>query len=77
MQTLDGITVYPSEANFVLFRTPPGQANDVFAALKQQGILIKNLSPSGGRLRDCLRVTVGRPDENEAFARALEDALRS
>ncbi len=77
MQTLDGITVYPSEANFVLFRTPPGQANDVFAALKQQDILIKNLSPSGGRLRDCLRVTVGRPDENEAFAHALKDALRS
>lgn len=69
------LTVYPSEANFVLFRTPPGTANTVFARLRQGGILIKNLHGAGAALADCLRVTVGTAEENEAFVRALRDAL--
>ncbi|NBV74900.1 MAG: histidinol-phosphate aminotransferase, partial [Methylococcaceae bacterium] len=43
---------------------------------KQQGILIKNLSRQGGLLTDCLRVTVGTPEENLSFLKALQLALQ-
>jgi histidinol-phosphate aminotransferase len=69
----DGITPYPSSANFILFKTPKDKANDIFAAIKQQGVLIKNLSPQGGLLADCLRVTIGKPDENQVFIDALKN----
>ncbi|HED19823.1 MAG TPA: histidinol-phosphate transaminase [Gammaproteobacteria bacterium] len=75
LDTFDGIEVYPSEANFILFKILQGKADDIFNTLKKQGVLIKNLNPVGGRLQNCLRVTVGRPDENEAFLAALQKAL--
>ena len=43
LKKLPGLTVYPSEANFILFRTPPGQAAVIFEGLKTAGILIKKL----------------------------------
>jgi histidinol-phosphate aminotransferase len=74
LAALPGVQVWPSAANFILFRT--GKAADtVFAALRQQGVLIKNLSGAGGVLANCLRVTVGTPDENAAFLAALSRAL--
>jgi histidinol-phosphate aminotransferase len=77
LEALEGISPYPSEANFILFKTPAGQADTLFEALKADGVLVKNLNPAGGRLRDCLRVTVGTPDENGAFLLALRKALGS
>jgi len=75
LQALDTLTVYPSEANFILFRTPAGQATELFEGLKVAGILIKNLDAAGGALQDCLRVTVGTPEENAAFLQALQKLL--
>lgn len=68
-----GVTVYPSAANFLLFRV--AQAPRVFEGLGQRGILIKNLSAAHPLLADCLRVTVGTPEENRQFLEALEDTL--
>ncbi|MCW8830798.1 MAG: histidinol-phosphate aminotransferase, partial [Gammaproteobacteria bacterium] len=39
------------------------------------GVLIKNMNAQTGALKNCLRVTVGRPEENTAFITALEKAL--
>ncbi len=72
LSTLKTITPCPSSANFILFRTQKDQANNVFNALKAQGILIKNLAPQQGLLTDCLRVTIGKPEENNAFIKALK-----
>ncbi len=69
------LEVFPSATNFILFRVPEGQGNDIFDKLKQSGILIKNLTPQGGLLQDCLRVTVGTPEENQAFIKALTALL--
>lgn len=77
MARIDGLTVYASRANFILFRVPAGRARQVFEAIKAQGVLIKNVDGEGGMLRDCLRVTVGTPDENAAFLRALAAAMKS
>jgi histidinol-phosphate aminotransferase len=71
MQGIEGLTAYPSRANFLLFRTASGRASKVFQALRDSGILIKNLSGSHPLLTDCLRVTVGTPAENDAFVAAL------
>jgi histidinol-phosphate aminotransferase len=75
MVALDGVTPYPSAANFILFRVAPGRANAVFESIRAQGVLIKNMKASEGPLADCLRVTVGTPEENEAFLSALAQAL--
>lgn len=75
LNALNGITAYPSTANFILFKTPENRANEIFASIKQQGVLIKNLSAQGGLLADCLRVTVGKPEENAAFLAALTRSL--
>jgi histidinol-phosphate aminotransferase len=75
LNALEGITAYPSSANFILFRAPKDRANDIFTAIKQQGVLIKNMHPQGGLLVDCLRVTVGKPEENERFMAALKNSL--
>ncbi|MDO9422570.1 MAG: histidinol-phosphate transaminase [Methylobacter sp.] len=75
LNALNGMTAYPSSANFILFKTPANRANDIFASIKQQGVLIKNLSTQGGLLADCLRVTIGKPEENTAFIAALTKSL--
>lgn len=75
LNELEGIVAYPSAANFILFKTPKDRATDIFSSLKQQGVLIKNLSAHGGVLADCLRVTIGKPEENAAFLAALKQSL--
>jgi len=75
LNKIDGLTVYPSQANFILFRTPGGKATVIFEGLKEEGVLIKNLDKAGGLLKDCLRVTVGKPEENAAFLAALKKVL--
>jgi histidinol-phosphate aminotransferase len=75
LNELSGITAYPSSANFILFKTEKNQATPVFEHLKSEGILIKNLSPQGGLLTDCLRVTIGKPGENKLFIHAMAKIL--
>ena len=75
LRAFAALTVYPSAANFILFRAPAGRADELFAGLKQSGVLIKNLNGSAPALQDCLRVTVGRPEENAAFLAALGELL--
>jgi len=74
LNALEGITAYPSAANFILFHCQ-NSADTIFESLKQQGVLIKNTSPQGGLLSQCLRVTVGKSEENKAFMRALKNSL--
>jgi len=71
----DGVRPYPSETNFILLRVPAGRAGELFESLKRGGVLVKNLDGTQPLLADCLRVTVGRPEENNAFLAALEAAL--
>ena len=67
---LPGVTVFPTEANFFLMRVP--DAPRTFEGLKSQGVLVKQLHPG---LRNCLRVTVGTPDENRILLSALKECL--
>jgi histidinol-phosphate aminotransferase len=73
LDAIEGVRTSPSDANFILFSVPG--AAEIFESLKRRGILIKKLAGSHPALRDCLRVTVGRPEENAAFLRALEESI--
>lgn len=68
-----GVTAYPSETNFILFRTN-ADATAVYLKLKKAGILIKNLDRPGP-LKNCLRVTIGTKEENKEFLGTLRKVL--
>ncbi len=68
------LTVYPSDANFVLFRVEQDSAA-LFKRLMDQGILIRDLG-SHPRLKNCLRVTIGTPDENQAFLEQMAHIIK-
>ncbi len=73
LRRIPGLTVFPSDANFVLVRTP-GDAKRVFDRLLERGVLVRNLSRAGP-LERCLRITAGTPEENETCLRALRAAV--
>ncbi len=69
--------VYPSDANFVLVRAsgPTGSGEIVASRMKAAGVLIKDAGKMDPMLANCLRLTVGTPDENRRMFAALEQAL--
>jgi len=69
-----GVEVFPSGANFVLFRLRDHDARVVWQRLVDDGVLVRDCS-GWDRLDGCLRVTVGLPAENERFLAALGRAL--
>jgi histidinol-phosphate aminotransferase len=75
LRGLPGVTAFDTAANFILLRV--SDPDRVFADLKRQGILIKNVSRMHPLLAGCLRTTVGAPQENDAFVAALSAALTS
>jgi histidinol-phosphate aminotransferase len=73
LSKLRNVIVYPSETNFIMFRTA-ADASGIHRKLKQAGILIKNLNKPGP-LKNCLRVTIGTPEQNNVFLAALKTIL--
>jgi histidinol-phosphate aminotransferase len=73
LAALPGVTVFPSEANFVLFRVEYGAGlwRDL---LHNHSVLVRDVSRSAG-LEDCLRVTIGTEEENRRFLDAMADCL--
>lgn len=69
--------IWPSEANFILIRMEQGQARPIFEKLKATGILVKCLDGGHPALTDCLRLTVGSPDENQRMLDALKAVIAS
>ena len=76
MNALTDIVAFSSDANFILFRVDNKNANDVFDEIKNRGVLIKNMKATEGLLSQCLRVTVGTPEENNRFLTALSEAIK-
>ncbi len=73
LRGIDGLHPWPSEANFILVRGPRGCAGEIHHRLQAEaGILVKNLHGAHPLLADCLRLTVGTPEENAALIDALK-----
>jgi histidinol-phosphate aminotransferase len=73
LERLPGVTCWRSDANMILARVP--DAARAFAGLKQRGVLVKNVSTMHPLLANCLRLTVGTPDENAQMLAALQASL--
>jgi histidinol-phosphate aminotransferase len=69
------VETWPSDANFILFRPEHHDADKVWSGLLERSVLIRNCASWEG-LGGCLRVTIGRPDENDRFLTALEETLQ-
>jgi histidinol-phosphate aminotransferase len=69
------VDVWPSGANFVLFRPRSVDGGEVWQRLVDRSVLVRNCS-SWPRLEGCLRVTIGTPGEDDLFLSALEEALQ-
>lgn len=73
LRRLPGLTVYPSGANFVLVRAA-GDGHALWRRVADEGVLVRDFS-RWPRLDDCLRITVGTPEENDRCVAALRTAL--
>lgn len=74
---MNSVQVWPSAANFLLVRMPRGNGSATVAGLRERGVLVRDLHGASPLLADCVRVTVGTPEENEAFLTALEEIVAS
>jgi histidinol-phosphate aminotransferase len=75
LAALPGVKVWPSETNFILFRVDNADAVAVQQELLSRRILIKCLHKPGSALENCLRVTIGTPDENREFLEQLAEVI--
>jgi len=73
LTSIPGVRVYPSDANFLLVRTP-NPAGPVQHQMLAHGVIVKNVSRLP-LLDDCLRISVGTPEENQRCVAALRAAL--
>lgn len=73
LRKLRGVTVFPSDANFILVRVPHAQR--VFDGMRRRGVLVKNLHGGVALLEHCVRLTIGTPEENRKCLAALSEAL--
>lgn len=71
LAALPGVEVWPSNANFLLFRTG---RDDSFDRLLDHGVLVRDFSTEP-LLEGCLRVTIGTAEENDRFLDALKTSL--
>jgi len=69
LSALPGVQVFTTHTNFVLARVP--DAPRWFERLREARILVKNLHGWHPLLANCLRITVGTPEENSAVLAAL------
>jgi len=76
LETIAGVTPYPSDANFILIRLKT-DASQVFECLKLKGVLVKNLDQPGTSLQNCLRITVGLSEQNQILIDALKACVGS
>jgi len=70
LSAFDPLTVYPSDANFLLIKTD--DANALFVFLKEQGVLIKSFA-NHPQLGDCIRITVSNTDENNVLLAQIKN----
>ncbi|MFT3953470.1 MAG: histidinol-phosphate transaminase [Piscinibacter sp.] len=73
LTTMPGVKAFPSEANMILVRVPDSKR--AFEGMKQRGVLVKHIAGLHPLLSNCLRLTVGTPEENTLMIDALRASL--
>lgn len=75
LNAMEGVIAYPSATNFILFRLPVEDSTVVIEGLQRHRVFVRRYGTTGWGLENALRVTVGLPEENDAFISALTDVL--
>jgi histidinol-phosphate aminotransferase len=73
LHVMPGVHAFPSEANMVLVRVPDSKR--AFDGMKARGVLVKHIAGLHPLLANCLRLTVGAPEENDLMLSALKESL--
>ncbi|MDE2095479.1 MAG: histidinol-phosphate transaminase [Burkholderiales bacterium] len=73
LRELPRVRPYPSEANMILVRVPDSKRT--FEGMKARGVLVKHVAGLHPLLANCLRITVGTPEENVLMFEALKASL--
>jgi histidinol-phosphate aminotransferase len=78
LERMQGLRVYPSAANFLLARVAGGKGagTRVFDRLRAQGVLVKDFSGGHPLMENCLRLTIGTPEENRILLAGMREALK-
>jgi histidinol-phosphate aminotransferase len=71
LKELDWLTPYSSQGNFILCSLPEGKAREIWQQLRKKGIFVRYFDTP--RLKDCLRISVGRPEDTDALVQALKE----
>jgi histidinol-phosphate aminotransferase len=86
LRDLPGVIVLPGQANFLLCRLEGRSGREAAGALARRGVLVRSFDPAealsqkadraiGPSLVDAIRVSIGRPEQNDAFLAALCSVL--
>ncbi len=73
LRDLTGVQAFPSDANMILVRVP--DSKKAFEGMRLRGVLVKNIEGLHPLLKNCLRLTVGTPEENLLMINALKASL--
>jgi histidinol-phosphate aminotransferase len=73
LRGMPGVQAFPSEANMILVRVPDSKR--AFEGMKARGVLVKHIAGLHPLLANCLRLTVGTPEENTQMLSALQESL--
>jgi len=71
LKELAWLKPHPSSGNFILCSLPKGKAKETWQQLRREGIFVRYFDNS--RLEDCLRISVGKPEDTNALVKALEE----
>ncbi len=69
LRSIGWLRPFPSQANFILCQVVGRDAAEVWAGLRRQGVLVRRYSHP--LLRDCIRISVGRPQDTDSLLEAL------
>jgi histidinol-phosphate aminotransferase len=75
LREIPGVDPLPSATNFLLVRLPVKNAGPVVRELANRGVYVRHFGNPEFGIADCLRVSIGMPDDNAIFAEELEAVL--
>jgi len=71
LQKIPWLKVFPSDANFILCQVQKGKASELHQKMQQRGILLRYFNTP--LLNNCIRISVGKPEQTEALMQALRE----
>lgn len=75
LRQIPGVEPLPSATNFLLVRLPVPDAGPVVRELANRGVNVRHFANPAFGIADCLRVSIGTPEDNAIFADELASIL--